>query len=74
MMVEQEEPTMVEVDGKYCELGFTLPGQRIGSSAWFNVERISGRVRNEVRRRFASTVLSEARKEWPRNHCVDARR
>ena len=25
MMVEQEEPTMVEVDGKYCELGFTLP-------------------------------------------------
>ena len=27
---------MVEVDGEYYELGFTLPGQRIGSSAWFN--------------------------------------
>ncbi|CAE7248688.1 unnamed protein product, partial [Symbiodinium natans] len=36
LMVEQEEPTVVEVDGKYYELGFTLPGQRIGSSAWFN--------------------------------------
>ena len=36
LMVEQEEPTVVEVDGEYYELGFTLPGQRIGSSAWFN--------------------------------------
>ena len=36
LMMEQEEPTVVEVDGKYYELGFTLPGQRIGSSAWFN--------------------------------------
>ena len=36
LMVEQEEPTVVEVDGAYYELGFTLPGQRIGSSAWFN--------------------------------------
>ena len=36
LMVEQEEPTVVEVDRKYYELGFTLPGQRIGSSAWFN--------------------------------------
>ena len=27
---------MVEVDGEYYELGFTLPGQRIGSSARFN--------------------------------------
>ena len=36
LMVEQEKPTVVEVDGKYYELGFTLPGQRIGSSAWFN--------------------------------------
>ena len=35
-MVEQEESTVVEVDGEYYELGFTLPGQRIGSSAWFN--------------------------------------
>ena len=36
LMVEQKEPTVVEVDGEYYELGFTLPGQRIGSSAWFN--------------------------------------
>eukprot|EP00439_Symbiodinium_sp_Y106_P061355 s5691_g9.t1 len=36
LMVQQEEPTVVEVDGEYYELGFTLPGQRIGSSAWFN--------------------------------------
>eukprot|EP00439_Symbiodinium_sp_Y106_P028956 s8096_g3.t1 len=36
LLVEQEEPTVVEVDGEYYELGFTLPGQRIGSSAWFN--------------------------------------
>ena len=36
LMVEQDEPTVVEVDGKYYELGFTLPGQRVGSSAWFN--------------------------------------
>ena len=35
-MVEQEEPTVVEVVGEHYELGFTLPGQRIGSSAWFN--------------------------------------
>ena len=35
-MVEQEEPTVVEVDGEYYELGITLPGQRIGSSAWFS--------------------------------------
>ena len=33
LVVEQEEPTVVEVDGEYYELGFTLPGQRIGSSA-----------------------------------------
>ena len=36
LMVEQEETTVVEVDGEYYELGFTLPGQRIGSSAWCN--------------------------------------
>ena len=36
LMVEQEEPTVVEVDGEYYELGITLPGQRIGSSAWFS--------------------------------------
>ena len=36
LMVEQEEPTVVEVDGKHYELEFTLPRQRIGSSAWFN--------------------------------------
>ncbi|CAE7257883.1 unnamed protein product [Symbiodinium microadriaticum] len=36
LMVEQEEPTVVEVDGKYYVLGFTLAGQTIGSSAWFN--------------------------------------
>ena len=27
---------MVEIDGNYYELGYTLPGQRTGSSAWFN--------------------------------------
>ena len=26
----------MEVDGGYYELGYTLPGQRTGSSAWFN--------------------------------------
>ena len=36
LMVEQDEPTVVEVDGKYYELGSTLPGQRVPSSAWFN--------------------------------------
>ena len=25
----------MEVYGRYYQLGFTLPGQRIGSSAWF---------------------------------------
>ena len=34
--VEQDEPTIVEVDGEYYELGYTLPGQRAGSNAWFN--------------------------------------
>ena len=33
---EQDEPTIVEVDGKWYELGYTRPGQRTGSSAWFN--------------------------------------
>ena len=36
LQVEQDEPTIVEVDGKYYELGYTLPSQRTGSSAWFN--------------------------------------
>ena len=36
LQVEQDEPTIVEVDGKWYELGYTLPGQRTGSSAWFN--------------------------------------
>ena len=36
LMVEQEEPTGLEVDGEYYELGFTFPGQRIESGAWFN--------------------------------------
>ena len=36
LTVEQEGPTVVEVHGEYYELGFTLPGQRIGSSARFN--------------------------------------
>ena len=36
LQVEQDEPTIVEVDGKSYELGYTLPGQRTGSSAWFN--------------------------------------
>ena len=35
LIVEQDEPTVVEVDGRYYQLGFTLPGQRIESSAWF---------------------------------------
>ena len=35
IMVEQDEPTVVEVDSRYYQLGYTLPGQRIGSSAWF---------------------------------------
>ena len=60
-MVEQEEPTVVEVDGEYYELEFTLPGQRIGSSAWFN--KLKGYLEEfgmkEVRRRSASTVLIE---------------
>ena len=33
LQVEQDEPTIVEVDGKWYELGYTLPGQRTGSSA-----------------------------------------
>ena len=36
LQVEQTEPTVVEIDGNYYELGYTLPGQRTGSSAWFN--------------------------------------
>ena len=36
LQVEQSEPTVVEIDGNYYELGYTLPGQRTGSSAWFN--------------------------------------
>ena len=36
LQVEQSEPTVVEIDGNYYELGHTLPGQRTGSSAWFN--------------------------------------
>ena len=36
LQVEQAEPTVVEIDGNYYELGYTLPGQRTGSSAWFN--------------------------------------
>ena len=36
LQVGQDEPTIVEVDGEYYELGYTLPGQRTGSSAWFN--------------------------------------
>ena len=35
LMGEQDEPTVVEVGGRYYQLGYTLPGQRIGSSAWF---------------------------------------
>ena len=36
LQVEQAEPTVVEIDGEYYELGYILPGQRTGSSAWFN--------------------------------------
>ena len=37
LQVEQDEPTIVNVEeGKWYELGYTLPGQRTGSSAWFN--------------------------------------
>ena len=36
LQVEQDEPTIVEVDDSWYELGYTLPGQRTGSSAWFN--------------------------------------
>ena len=36
LQVEQSEPTVVEIDGSYYELGYTLSGQRTGSSAWFN--------------------------------------
>ena len=35
LQVEQVEPTIVTVGDEDFELGFTLPGQRIGSSAWF---------------------------------------
>ena len=44
LQVEQDEPTVVEVDGEYYELGYTLPGQRTGSSAWFN--KLQGIVEN----------------------------
>ena len=48
LMVEQEEPTVVEVDGAYYELGFTLSG----SEDWIKrmvqqVERIPERVRHD---------------------------
>ena len=36
LQAEQDEPTIAEVDVEYYELGYTLPGQRAGSSAWFN--------------------------------------
>ena len=34
LQVEQDEATIIEVNGKLYELRFTLPGQRTGSSAW----------------------------------------
>ena len=74
LMVEQEEPTVVEVDGKYYELGFTLPGQRIGSSAWFN--KLKGYLEEcwtQIRRRTTSFVLQETRKRKSWNGCVVAR-
>ena len=36
MVQEQDETIVVEVDGKYNRLGFTVPARRVGSSAWFN--------------------------------------
>ena len=32
LMVEQDEPTIVEVDGRYYELRFPLPGKRMGQA------------------------------------------
>ena len=36
LQVEQEKPTVLKVDRKYHELGYTLPGQGRGTTAWFN--------------------------------------
>ena len=36
LMVEQDEPTIVDVDAQLYELGYTLPSQRRGSAAWYN--------------------------------------
>ena len=32
LMVEQDEPTVVEVDGRYYELRFPLPGKQMGQA------------------------------------------
>ena len=42
LQVEQDQPTMVEDDGEYFELEYTLHGQRTGPSALFN--KLSGIV------------------------------
>ena len=41
LQVEQDEPTIVEVDGEYYELGYTLPGQRARSSGSANCKESS---------------------------------
>ena len=57
-MAEQEEPTVVEVDGRYHELGFTLPGEK--SDQVFN--KLKGYVEEawyDIRRRSTSIVSSK---------------
>ena len=72
MMVEQEEPTVVEVDGEYYELGFTLPGQRIGSSAWFN--KLKGYLEEYGMKSDDGlpALFSKMPKKWKRNHFIDS--
>ena len=49
---------MVEVDGEFYELGYILPGQRIGSSAWFTklkgyLEKYRFAIENELSALFS---------------------
>ena len=60
LQVEQDEPTIVEVDGEWCELGYTLPGQRTGSSAWFNKRCDGSKTRAGRRGRYAAMSKSLA--------------
>ena len=73
LIVEQEEPTVVEVDGEYYELGFTLPGQRIGSSAWSN--KLKGYLEEYGMKSddgLPALFSKDAEQEWKRNHFIDS--